>query len=144
MYLPLASLLLPILSTLTSAQSASISPLTGADLINIPAPSTAPTPPPCSIMTQICTFNTAPFWTPPAFNPNDPPSSINFPNCSVSYTNQAGALSNPQLTGITGGKNTTVPCGEATDMEFKTDFGQIEVKYNETLGGGIPADPFIS
>lgn len=29
-------------------------------------------------------------------------------------------------------------------MEFETDFGQIEVKYNETLGGGIPADPFIS
>lgn len=29
-------------------------------------------------------------------------------------------------------------------MEFETDFGQIEVKYNETLGGSIPADPFIS
>lgn len=29
-------------------------------------------------------------------------------------------------------------------MEFETDFGQIEVRYNETLGGNIPADPFIS
>ena len=98
----------------------------------------APTPPPCTIQTQVCTSSYAPHWVP------DPipihPDNYSKQNCSISYVNGAGLWEFPVITQLPG--RYEVPCGTGTVMTFHTRLGTAFIVYGGTFDG-VPENPLI-
>ena len=98
----------------------------------------APTPPPCTIQTQVCTSSYVPHWVPDPI-PTHPDNYSN-KNCSVSYVNGAGLWEFPVIRQLPG--RNQVPCGTGTVMTFHTRLGTAFVVYEGTFGG-TPNYPLI-
>ena len=98
----------------------------------------APTPPPCTIQTQVCTSSSAPHWIP------DPipihPDNYSKQNCSISYVNGADLWEFPVITELPG--RYEVPCGAGTIMTFPTRLGTAFIVYGGTFDG-VPNYPLI-
>ena len=102
-----------------------------------PAIST-PTPPPCTIQTQVCTSSSPPHWVPDPIQTH--PDNYSKQNCSISYVNGAGLWEFPVITQLPG--RYSVPCTDATFMTFRTRIGTAFIVYEGTLDG-IPDYPLI-
>ena len=98
----------------------------------------APTPPPCTIQTQVCTSSYAPHWVPDPIPTH--PDNYSKLNCSISYVNGAGLWEFPVISQLPG--RYAVPCGAGTAMTFDTRLGTAFVVYEGTFDG-VPDYPLI-
>ena len=103
-----------------------------------PAIST-PTPPPCTIQTQVCTSSSASHWIPDPI----PTHLDNYSkqNCSISFVNGAGLWEFPVISQLPGRHE--VPCGAGTIMTFRTRLGTAFIVYGGTFDDGVPDYPLI-
>lgn len=107
--------------------------------LRLTSPATsAPTPPPCTIQTQVCTSSYAPHWVPDPIPTH--PHNYSKQNCSVSYVNGAGLWEFPVITQLPG--RYEIPCGPGRIMTFDTRLGTAFVVYEGTFDG-IPNYPLI-
>ena len=98
----------------------------------------APTPPPCTIQTSVCTSSSEPHWVPDPI-PTHPENYFEH-NCSVSYVNGAGLWNFPVITQLPGRNQT--PCGTGTVMTFHSHLGTGYVVYEGTFEG-VPDHPLM-
>ena len=98
----------------------------------------APTPPPCTIQTQVCTSSAAQHWVPDPIPTH--PDNYSKQNCSISYVNGAGLWEFPVITQLPGRDET--PCGAGTMMTFRIRLGTAFIVYEGTFGG-VPDYPLI-
>ena len=98
----------------------------------------APTPPPCTIQTSVCTSSSEPHWVPDPI-PTHPDNYFGH-NCSVSYVNGAGLWNFPIISQLP--ERNQVPCGIGTVMTFETHLGTAFVVYGGT-SEDVPDYPII-